>query len=131
MNIIFKIVGIAMTSVVLYLFLEKQNKDIAVLVSLAACCAITVLTVYYLDSVLAFIWNLKAIGRLDDSFIRVLLKAVGIGLVGEIAALICTDAGNSALGKMIQISTVGAILWTALPLLSAILELMNQILGEV
>ncbi len=131
MNIIFKIVGIAMTSVVLYLFLEKQNKDIAVLVSLAACCAITVLAVYYLDSVLAFIWDLKAIGRLDDSFIRVLLKAVGIGLVGEIAALLCSDAGNSALGKMIQISTVGAILWTALPLLSAILELMNQILGEV
>ena len=131
MDIIFKIIGIAMAAIVLYLFLEKQNKDIAVLVSLAACCAITGLAVSYLETVLDFIIDLNGIGNLNDTFLRVLLKSVGIGLVAEIASLICADAGNSALGKTIQIAAVAAILWIALPLLSGLLDLINQILGEV
>jgi stage III sporulation protein AD len=127
---IFKVVGIAMTCVVLYLFLEKQNKDIAVLVSLAACCAVTVLAISYLDEVLDFIWDLTRIGQLNNSFLKVLLKSVGIGLIGEISTLVCNDAGNSALGKTIQIVSVCIILWTAIPLLSELMNLINQILGE-
>lgn len=127
---IFKVVGIAMTCVVLYLFLEKQNKDIAVLVSLAACCAVTVLAMSYLDTVLDFIWDLTRIGQLNNSFLKVLLKSVGIGLIGEISTLVCNDAGNSALGKTIQIVSVCIILWTAIPLLSELMNLINQILGE-
>lgn len=118
-----------MTTVVLYLFLEKQNKAIAILVSLAACCAITAFAGQYLDAVLAFIQDLKDLGNLNEAFLRVLLKSVGIGLIAEIAALICADSGNAALGKTIHILAVGAILWIALPLLSELIELMNQILG--
>lgn len=130
MDTIFKTVGIAMVTVVLYLFLQKQNKDIAVLVSLAACCVIMAFAGFYLDAVISFISKLKVIGNLNSTFLEVLLKAVGIGLIAEIAALICADAGNSALGKTIHIMAVGAILWTALPLLSGLVDLINQILGE-
>ena len=70
------------------------------------------------------------IGNLNSTFLSVLLKAVGIGLIAEIAALICADAGNAALGKTIHIMAVGAILWTALPLLSGLVDLIHQILGE-
>lgn len=130
MGMIFKAIGIAMTGVVLYLFLEKQNKDIAALVSVAVCCSVTVLAVSYLEIIIDFIWELTALGNLNGSFLKVLLKSVGIGLIAEIAALVCIDAGNSALGKTIQIVSVCVILWTALPLLSELLDLINQILGE-
>lgn len=119
-----------MITVVLYLFLQKQNKDIAVLVSLAACCVIMAFAGFYLDAVISFISELKVIGNLNSTFLSVLLKAVGIGLIAEIAALICADAGNAALGKTIHIMAVGAILWTALPLLSGLVDLIHQILGE-
>lgn len=130
MDTIFKTVGIAMVTVVLYLFLQKQNKDIAVLVTLAACCMITAFAGFYLERVMSFITELKVVGSLNSAFLDVLLKAVGIGLIAEIAALICADSGNSALGKSIQIIAVAAILWIALPLLSGLIDLINQILGE-
>lgn len=119
-----------MVTVVLYLFLQKQSKDIAVLVSLAACCVITAFAGTYLETVISFMSELKVIGNLNSTFLEALLKSVGIGLIAEIAALICTDAGNSALGKTIHILAISAILWTALPLLSGLIDLMNQILGE-
>ena len=131
MNTFFQAIGISMIAVVLYLFVGKQNKDFAVLVSLGACCAIILLSGNYLDGVLTFISELKEIGNINISFFQVLLKSVGIGIISEIAMLICADSGNGALGKTIQVMSVCTILWISMPLFSALIDLLNQILGEL
>ncbi len=131
MDIFLKTVGIAIITVVICLFLSKQNKDIAVLVSLAACCGILFYAMQYLEPILLFIDHLKMLGSLDASFLGILLKAVGIGLTAEIVSLICTDAGNSALGKTVQIMAACGILWLSLPLFTYLIDLLNKILGEV
>jgi hypothetical protein len=41
------------------------------------------------------------------------------------------DAGNSAMGKAIQISAVFVILWLSIPLLNGMLELVRELLGGV
>ena len=131
MNIIFKIVGIAMVSVVLCLFVAKENKDLAILLSIAACCGIFLYAGNALSSVMTFVNELHAIGDLNKEFLSILIKATGIGLVTEISVLICTDSGYAALGKTIQLVGAIAIICTSLPLFSALLELLNNILGEV
>ena len=78
-----------------------------------------------------FIRQLQENTGIDPQFVRILLKSVGIGLVAEIAGLICTDAGNAALGKTIQILATAVILWLALPLMGALLELVRRIMEEV
>lgn len=130
MDIILKTIGITMITVILCLFFGKQNKDISILLAMAACCIVFCAAGYYLESVLSFVNQLKVIGNLNGSFLEILLKAVGIGLICEVSALICADAGNSALGKTIHIVAAGAILWISLPLLSSLLELMDKILSE-
>lgn len=130
MEIIFKTVGIAMIALILSQFIGKQNKDIAMLVGLATCCIVITGAGYYLGSILSFVRDLQITGNLNKDFIDILLKAVGIGLVCELASLICTDAGNSALGKAIHIMASGAILWISLPLLTNLIDLINNILGE-
>lgn len=131
MSVIYKTVGIAMIAVVLCLFVGKQNKDIAVLLSIAACGIILFHALSYMDAILAFIDDLTAIANMDRTFLQILLKCVGIGLITEIAALFCSDAGNSALGKAIQIMSVCGIIWTALPLFTSLIDLLSNILGEV
>lgn len=61
----------------------------------------------------------------------ILLKAVGIGLVSEIAGLVCTDAGNGSLGKALQMLGSAVILYLSLPIFTAILELIREILREL
>jgi stage III sporulation protein AD len=90
-----------------------------------------VLAFTYLKPVVDFIHTLQDTAQLDDAMLEILLKAVGIGLVGEIASLICTDTGNAALGKSLQMLSAAVILWLSLPLLTQLLELLQQILGEV
>ena len=118
-------------TVILVLELGRQGKDAGLLLSLAVCCMVCVLALSYLRPVVEFIHQLQSIGQLDSAMLEILLKAAGIGLIGEIASLICADAGNAALGKALLLLSAAVILWLAIPLLTQLIELLQQILGEV
>lgn len=118
-------------TVILVLALGRQGKEAGLLLTLAVCCMVCVLALSYLRPVVEFIHQLQSIGQLDSAMLEILLKAAGIGLIGEIASLICADAGNAALGKALQLLSAAVILWLAIPLLTQLMELLQQILGEV
>ena len=131
MSSFLQVVGGVLIAVVLGLTLNKQGKDIALLLGTAVCCMVLLVAVTYLEPVLEFIDTLQTVGNLDSEIIRILLKAVGVGLVAEIAALICADSGNSAMGKAIHILACCVILWLAIPLMTQLLTLLQKILGEI
>lgn len=118
-------------AVILGLVLAKQSKDWAVLLTTGVSCMVLAVGAVYLQPVLDFVRELQTLSGLDPQMLTVVLKAVGIGLISEIAALICLDAGNAALGKGIQILASVTVLWLSLPLMRALLELVQKILGEL
>ena len=69
---------------------------------MAVCCMGAMIAISYLEPVLDFPRELETLGDLQVDMLGILLKAVGIGLVSEIAGLVCTDAGNGSLGKTLQ-----------------------------
>ena len=131
MDAVLKVVGGALIAVILGLTLRQQGKDIALLLSAAVCCMVVAVGVAYLTPVVDFVRQLQENTGTDPEFLRILLKSVGIGLLGEIAGLICADAGNAALGKTVQILTASVILWLSLPLMSTLLELVQRMMEEV
>lgn len=118
-------------AVVLGLMLNKQGKDMGTVLSIAVCCMVAMIAISYLQPVVEFLQKLETLGGLDESMVGILLKAVGIGFVAEIAGLICSDAGNSSLGKSIQILGSAVILWLSIPLFNNLIELVQEILGEI
>ena len=120
----------AAAAVLLALSLGKQ-KDIGVLLTMAVCCMVTMIAISYLEPVLDFLRELETLGDLQGDMLGILLKAVGIGLVSEIAGLVCTDAGNGSLGKTLQMLGSAVILYLSLPIFTAMLELIREILREL
>lgn len=120
----------ALITVVLGLALGK-SRDFSMLLSLAACTMISILALTYLEPILEFIRELEGIRQLQGDMLSILLKAAGIGLVAEIAAVICADAGNASLGKSLQLLGTGVILCLSLPILRTMLDLIQMILGEI
>ena len=131
MSSFFQVTGGVLVAVILGLTLSKYGKDFSVvLVLLVSCMVLTVMTAY-LRPVIEFIEELLRLSELQNELLRPVLKATAIGIVAEIASLICTDSGNAALGKTIQLLSVAVILWLALPLLRSLLELMQRMLGNI
>ena len=131
MEIFWKAAAAVLIAVVLGLALGKQEKDISVLLTMAVCCMAAVITISYLEPVLDFLRELEAMGDLQGDMLGILLKAVGIGLVAEIAGMVCTDAGNGSLGKTLQMLGSAAILYLSIPIFNALLKLIQDILGEL
>ncbi len=131
MELFWKAAGGVLLAVVLGLTLGKQEKDLEVLLTMAVCCMVTMIAIYYLEPVLEFMWELEELGDLQGDLLGILMKAVGIGLVAELAGMICNDAGNSSLGKVIQMLGSSVILFLCVPIFSQLLNLIREILGEL
>ena len=101
------------------------------MLSVGVCCVVLLIMFRFLEPVLELLNQLQTMGNLQPEWLSIMLKAVGIGLVVEIGMLICTDAGNAALGKVLQILGSIAVLWLSIPLMNGLIKLLEQILGEI
>lgn len=129
MALFLKAVSAVLIAVVLTLTLGKQGREMAGLLSLAVCCMILVMAMDFWSPVADFLDTLESIGNLNGEMVSSLLKVVGIGILTEIAALICSDAGTASLGKALQFLGSTVILWLCIPMFQALLELIQDILG--
>lgn len=129
MDIFFKAVAVTMITVILGVMLSRQEKDFTLLITLCACCMIVIASFYFLAPILTFAKKLGNMLQISTDVVGVLIKAVGIGLIAEIASLLCSDAGNAALGKVIQYLSSSVILWLSIPLLEKIVTLIDKLLG--
>ena len=121
--------GAALVAVVLIL-VQGSNRQWGMALSLLACCMVCAVAMGYLRPVLDFLGQLESFGNLDGALVEALMKIAGIGMITEICCLVCSDAGNGALGKAVQMLGTAVMIWLAVPLLTAMLELLRRILGE-
>ena len=131
MDVFIKAVAGVLVTVVLGLTLAKQGKDISVLLVIAVCGMIFAAAAHYLQQIVDFFETLEDIGQLNTQMLTILLKAVGISILSEITLLICNDAGNAALGKVLQILSSAVILWLGIPLFTELLQLAESILEVI
>lgn len=126
-----KILAGTLVSAVLWLTLQKQEKEISLLLTLAVCCMGGAALLHYLQPVLEMLRNLETVGQLPGGVMGILLKILGTGLGADLAANICTDAGNAAMGKMLRTLGSGVILFLALPLFETLMGMVQELLGVI
>lgn len=131
MTMVFQGGAVALLAVILGLTLDRQGRDIGLLLTMMACTMLLIAAVICLQPVVDFLRQLYALGELNGEIVGLLFKIAGIGLLTEIISLICTDAGRVSLGKALQILSGGLILWLSIPIFTLLLELIQDILGEL
>lgn len=118
-----------LVALVLIPVLEKQGKDMGLVLTAAVCCMMAGTVFSFMEPVTDFFYQLRQDTGMDPEILKTLLKLVGIGLTGEIVTVLCADAGSSALGKGLQLLTSALILFLSLPVLRSLTALIREILG--
>lgn len=126
MELFWKTAALALTAAILCTALDQQY---SLLLSLAAAVMIALVCVTYLQPILSFFHQLEALGDLQSGLLKNLLKALGVSLAAEMASLVCNDAGKQSLGKMMQTAGSAVILYLSMPVCTALLELVQELLG--
>lgn len=123
--------GGVLLGVVLILCLGSRERELGTLLALGICVMVSLIAFCYLEPVIELLRQLEHTGGLNHDMLSILLKTAGIGLVAEIASLICADSGNASLGKAVQILGNAVILWLSVPMFTMLMELLGRILGEL
>lgn len=129
MELYFKGAAGILLAAVLGLALQKQEKDLSAVLTAAVIAMAAVLMLRLLEPVLELLRQLEQVGNLRSDALELLLKAAGIGLTTEVAGLVCADAGNAALAKMLRLLGTAAILCLSVPMFTALLECITEMVG--
>ena len=124
-------VALILIAAILGILLSEQNKSAGAVLSLGACCMVLVGLARYVQPLLELMKEIRELAGVSGQMLSLLLKAVGISLIAQLAELICKDAGQTALGKAICLAANAVTLWVSIPLIEELLELIQEVLGAL
>lgn len=120
---------IGIIAVIFSAILKKNNAELAVLLSLGACVLIALLLLNLTEPLLDFFAKLRDLSGLDRQMMTPLLKTIGVGLLTQICATVCDDAGEKAVAGLIEVCGGLLALYVSLPLLEAVIQMVETMSG--
>ena len=122
-----KAAAIVLLTVILGGSIGRNEKELAILLNLAACCSVAMIAIKNLAPVMDYLWMIN--GAMDNpgSFTEILLKVAGIAVGSELVGMISSDAGSSSLAKVMRLLGVSATLSMSLPMFETLFTMIQDI----
>ena len=126
-----KVGGLALVSLVVLLVLRQLKPEWGALVRMAAAVAAAGFILTALSGVLSLVEELSSISgeALPADTWGILLRALGVAFLTEIAASICRDSGEGGLAGWVEMAGRVEILLLSFPLIRTVLSTVSDLLG--
>lgn len=125
---IFKVIGVAIISVILIIVLKSNKRDD---ISLFLIIISSVILLSYmflkLESIIKLLDEFVANAGVNKSYLTILLKVTGISYIVELASNICKDAGISSISSKLEMIGKVSIVVLTMPILTSIIEVILNI----
>ena len=122
-----KIAAVCLLGALLAALLKKTSPDTALLLALAVCVVVLTALARGLEEVISFLRELLDWGGLSVELFVPLLKTVAIALISRVGGALCRDAGESAIGSVLETAGAVAAIVVSLPLFRSAWELLRSL----
>ena len=117
----------AVAAAILSLVIKKNNPELALLLGLTAA----LLAVYYairsLNPLVDLVRDLSGKTNLAPELYIPVSKCLGIGVMTQIGANLCRDAGQAAAATGVELCGTAAAMLCTMPLISSILNVIGRL----
>lgn len=123
-----KVALFVIAAVVLGMLVRSVKQEYSVLMGMAACTCIFLLLVHKIEMVLSYmdtIWNYIPV---DETYLTMLLKMIGISYLAEFSGDICKEAGYQNMAGQIELFAKISMLLISMPILMSFIELIGEVL---
>lgn len=126
---IFKIIALALTGVILASLVKTVNKEITIYIII-----VTVILIFFsitgtLSRIFEFIEGICSNVTYGKTFFPVILKVLAAAYITDFTAQLCKDSGEGAIGSKVEFAGKVIIFYLAMPVLSAILEMIESLIN--
>ncbi|ADZ83462.1 stage III sporulation protein AD [Cellulosilyticum sp. ST5] len=128
---ILKLVAFGLTATLLIglvSYYDGYSKMYGNLIRIAAVTILMIFIVSQLDSVFMVVRDLANKMNMDNTYLNIVLKVVGIAYLAEFGAQLCEDAGEKAIGSKVQLAGKVMIFVIASPVILALIELITDLI---
>ncbi len=126
---IFAVAAVSLCAVVIAALLKQKNGEYALLLSMITVIMILMFVLQKAAPLAEEIERLAGADLLGETYIPILLKAVGITIITQATMNICKDGGQNALAYAVDMTGKISVLLLCLPVISRIFEYIRQILS--
>ena len=126
---IVKIVAAALITALVSLIIKQVKPEYSTLIQITGITVITLLVISFIADLADTAGSLLNFAGLNGSYLKLLLKVLGIAVIVQFAADICRDSGNTALAGNVELAGKILILTMALPLVKAVAELASGLIN--
>lgn len=126
---IVKVAMLGLAGVFLAVLLKQQKQEYALYIGIGCGVCILFFAVERLSVVMGSVNQLQRLLAVDTSYIKALVKMIGITYVAEFASNLCQDAGYSSIGTQIEIFGKLSIVALSMPILMVLIETLEGFLA--
>ena len=126
---IIRISDIGIAGIVLAILVKEAKPEYSFYLTFAAGIAILFFSAGRLSDLLGSIREIQQYLPIENTYMDLLLKMVGITYVGQFSASICRDAGYASVAGQIELFARLSVLAISMPILTALLETIHEFLG--
>ena len=125
MELLGKLIALCLLTAVLTLLLKRESAELSFLLTLSAVLLGIFLLLAAFDEASALCEELLELTRLSPTLFVPLVKVMAVAVTVRLTAALCKDAGQGALASLTEVAGTVCALWCALPLLQAVVELLE------
>lgn len=123
-----KVAMLGLAGVILAVFLKQQKQEYGLYIGLGCALCILLLAVDRLSVVMDSVKTLQSFISVDGSYVKALIKMIGITYVAEFASGLCQDAGYASIGNQIEMFGKFSIIALSMPILLVLIETLEGFL---
>ncbi len=120
--------GIGVVTAILSLFIKQHRPEIAIAIPVLGGVAIFVVMVPYLEETVRLFEELAEISGIQNRYLRLIIKMIGIAYLCEFSAELCRDAGESSMAGKIELGGKVLILSLSVPIVYQLLGLIETMI---
>lgn len=125
---ILKISILGISAVLLALILKSYRAEYSFYISIAACICVFMFVSTKLEQILRYAEKMQEFIHLEDSYMSVILKMIGVTYIAEFASNICKDCGYQTIAGQIELFAKLSILAIGMPVMLALIETIGDLL---
>lgn len=122
------LIALVLISLALILLLKQYRPEFALLASVTSALILLIYGIAKAGEIISAVRGLTERAGIDEQNVMLVLKALGICYIVQIAKDVCADSGQTALSDRIDFIGKVTVVAMSLPLLTQIIGIVTQLL---
>lgn len=122
------LIALVLISLALILLLKQYRPEFALLASVTSALILLIYGIAKAGDIISTVRSLTERAGIDEQNVMLVLKALGICYIVQIAKDVCADSGQTALSDRIDFIGKVTVVAMSLPLLMQIIGIVTQLL---